>query len=89
MKREFIYEQRQKAGQMEAIMFITSGVALLAAIFAFFSYGLLPALSFLVLAAVAFAMSRVFDLLDELFAVVGKPVESGKPPPGENMQQPA
>jgi hypothetical protein len=80
MKRELIYERRQAAGRMEAVMLFTTAVALIGAILAFLTYGWWPALELFILGLIAYALSRVFDLLDTLFASIGKP--DGSPTPG-------
>jgi Zn-dependent protease with chaperone function len=79
MKREDIYERSQTAGQMEAVMLITTAVALVAAVFAFIGYGWLPALELLVLGLIAFALSRLFDLIGDLFGSMDRAEESAKP----------
>ena len=55
MKREFINERRQAAGRMEAMMVLTSGVALVAGVLAFLSYGWLPGITLLLIASVGLA----------------------------------
>ncbi len=77
MKREFIYERRQTAGRMEAIMIVTSGVALCAAVVGLVRYGWLSSLTLLILASIAYALSVVFDLIGDLFASIDKPDEGG------------
>ena len=79
MKREVIYERSQTAGQMEAVMLIVTAVALVAAVFAFIYYGWLPGLGLLVLSSIAFALSRLFDLIGDLFGSMGGADESVKP----------
>ena len=79
MKRELIYERRQAAGRMEAVMLFASAVALIGAILAFLARELWPGLVLFTLALIAYALSRVFDLLDTLFASIGKP--DGNPAP--------
>ena len=83
MKYEFIYERTQTAGQMEAVMLIVTVVALIAAVFAFINYGWLPSLGLLVLSSIAFALSRLFDLIGDLFSSAAGPAESAKPRPAE------
>jgi hypothetical protein len=78
MKQEFMYERRQTADRMEAIMVGVSVVAVLAAIFAFFRGGWLPGVSFLILASIAFGLSRIFDLLGDLFASTDRSNETTK-----------
>jgi hypothetical protein len=73
MKREDLYERRQAASRMEAVMLIVTAVCLLAAVFGLLRYGLLAGLAFSVLGALAFGLSRVFDLLGDLFALNCKP----------------
>jgi CHASE2 domain-containing sensor protein len=76
MKREFIYERRQTAGRMEAVTILVTGVALVGSIFAFLSYGWLPSLGLLILGSVAFALSRLFNLIGDLFASIHSTNES-------------
>ena len=83
MKREFIYERRQSAERMEAVMLVVSGVTLIAAFFALLSYGWLPGLGLLILGSVAFALSRLFDLISDLFAAIRGLDESTKSQPPE------
>jgi len=78
MKREDIYERSQTAGKMEAVMLIVTAVALVAAVFAFIGYGWLPALELLVLGLIAFALSRLFDLIGDLFGSMERPEECAK-----------
>lgn len=72
MKRELIYERRQTADRMEAVMLVASAVALIGAIFAFLSYDWFPGLCLMVMASIAFAVSRLFDLIGDLFASASK-----------------
>ena len=78
MKYEFIYERSQTAGRMEAVMLIVTVVALVAAVFAFLNYGWLPSLGLLVLSSIAFALSRLFDLIGDLFNSAARPEENVK-----------
>jgi hypothetical protein len=61
---------------MEAIMVGVSALAILAAIFAFWYAGLLVSVGLLLLGFIAFGLSRIFDLLDDLFAAIGGPNKS-------------
>jgi hypothetical protein len=79
MKREFIYERRQTASRMEAVMLVVTGVALIGAIFAFLRYGWLASLGLLILGSVAYGLSRVFDLIGDLFASIAKSDEGPLP----------
>ena len=72
MKPEYVYERRQSAGQIEAVMFVASVIGAIAATFALFNDGWLPGLTLFLLSLIAFALSRVFDLLAELLAVTGR-----------------
>ena len=79
MKPEDAYERTQSADRMDAVMVITSAIGAIAAIIALFSHGWLAGLGLFLLSMIAFAMSRVFDLLADLLASVGKLEESKKP----------
>ena len=63
---------------MEAIMIAVSGVAAIAAIAALLSDGWLPGLTFAILSVIAFALSRVLELLGDLFAAIHAQDESSK-----------
>jgi hypothetical protein len=56
MKREFIFERRQAASRMEAIMDAVSGICAVVAIFAFLSQGCLAGVALLILGSIAFAL---------------------------------
>ena len=60
-------------------MLVVSGVSVLAAVFALLSYGWLAGIVVVILGAIAFALSRVFDLLGHLFAAVEWPETGTKP----------
>ena len=77
MKSEYVYERRQLADRMEVIMVIASAIGTIAAIFVFFSHGWLPSLALFLLSVIAFALSRVFDLLADVLTSVGR-FEEGK-----------
>jgi hypothetical protein len=79
MKYEDINERSQSAGRMEAVMIFASAIGAIAAIVALLSYGWLAGLSLFLLSVIAFAMSRVFDLLADLLTSVGRFEESKKP----------
>ena len=83
MKYEVIYERSQTAGRMEAVMLIVAAVTLVAAVIAFIGYGWLAGLGLLVLSSIAFALSRLFDLIGDLFGSMGAREESAKPRPTE------
>ncbi len=70
MKREVRYEQRQSAGRMEAALLGVTAVAGLGGIFAFLNYGWLAGLVVWISGALAFALSRLFELISELFAAL-------------------
>ena len=55
---------------------MVAGISVLAAIFAFVRSGWLPGVRFLILGALAFALSRVFYLLADLFASIHSSDES-------------
>lgn len=86
MKREFIYERRQTAGRMEAVMLGVTAAALVGALFAFLNYGWLPSLGLLILGSVAFGLSQIFDLLGDLFAWLNELDGSRKPRATEDAQ---
>lgn len=86
MKYEVIYERSQTAGRMEAVMLIVTAIALVAAVFAFIGgSGWLAGLILLVLSSIAFALSRLFDLIGDLFGSMGAPRESAKPQATESV----
>jgi hypothetical protein len=66
-KREFVHERSQTAAQMMAIMMMVCVVSLFGAIFAFIKFGWFPALTLLILASIAYGLSRLFDLIGDLF----------------------
>lgn len=68
MNREELYERREAASRMSAVMLVVTAVCAFAAVFALLRYGWLAGLGFVVLGALAFGLSRVFDLVGELFA---------------------
>lgn len=70
MKAEEIYERHQSAGRIEVILIITSVVGMIAAILALFNYGWFPGLTLFFLSVIAYGLSRVVDLLDDLLAAV-------------------
>jgi fatty acid desaturase len=80
MKTEELYERRQAADRMEAVMFATAAIGVFAAAFSFFFYGWLASLTLLLLSAIAFALARVFDLLAELLAEIGRAKNEFSPP---------
>lgn len=63
---------------MEAVMIIASVAGTVTAIVVLFTRGWLAGLSLLLLSVIAFALSRVFDLLADLLASVGRFEESKK-----------
>ena len=79
MKYEEIYQRSQSAGRMEAVMILASAIGAIASIVTLLSYGWLAGFSLFLLSVIAFAMSRVFDLLADLLTSVGKFEESKKP----------
>jgi hypothetical protein len=81
MKPESVYDRRQSAGRLEAVLLAVSIVGLVTAGLVVFSHGLLPGLSVFLLSVVAYALSRVIDLLTELIGCMGRMEESMKPRP--------
>lgn len=79
MKPKQVYERRQAAEQMEALLVILSAIGAIAAVFAFLCYGWWPGLALFLLSGIAFALSRVFELLAELLAWAGRFEERKKP----------
>lgn len=79
MKPEYTYERRQSADRMEAVMPLASGVGTITAILMFFNYGWLPGLAVFLLSLIAFALSRVFDLLADVLGSISR-VEKGLKP---------
>ena len=65
---EQLNKSRDVAERMEAVMYIVTGVSVVAGLFALVYYGWLLGLGFLILGALAFGLARVFELLGELFA---------------------
>jgi hypothetical protein len=86
MNSEERYERRDAAGRMNASMVIVASVAVFAAILAFLRYGWLPSLGFLILGAIAFALSQVFDLLGDLVGSSDQPEKRAMPPVKERAQ---
>jgi hypothetical protein len=78
MKKEYVYERRQTAGRMEAVMVAVSVIGTAAAIVALLIHGWLSGLALLLLSAIAFALSRVFDLFDDVLASVSRLEENKK-----------
>jgi len=60
-------------------MILASAIGAIAAIITFLSHGWLAGFSLFLLSVIAFAMSRVFDLLADLLTSVGRFEESKKP----------
>ncbi len=59
-------------------MIIVGAISAVGAVLALFSYGWAPGLTLFILGLIAFALSRVFDLLAALLTSVGKLEESNK-----------
>ena len=78
MKPEHTYERRQSAGRMEAVMLIASIFGTITAILMFLKYGWLPGLAVFLLSLIAFALSRVLDLLADVLGSIGRVEESIK-----------
>lgn len=66
-------------------MLVMGVVAWIGAFLGFFSHGWLAGLGMLVLGSVAFALSRLFDLIGDLFTLLPAP-EPGTPPPDEGIR---
>jgi len=69
-KREFIYERCQTAGQVGAIMMIVAIIGGIGALLALINYGWWPALALFILSALAFGLSRLSDLIGDLFGLI-------------------
>jgi hypothetical protein len=72
MNTEEKYERRQSVGRMEGVMFLASVIGLAATVFAFLGHGFLGGVAFLLLSAIAYGMSRLFALIDDLLATVDR-----------------
>jgi hypothetical protein len=72
MKPEHIYERRQSAGRMEAVMVLTSVIGIATAILALFTYGWVSGLAVFLLSLIAYGLSRVFDFLSDVLLVIGR-----------------
>ena len=83
MKPEFVFEHRQSADRMSAVMLFASVIGMVTAVVAFFGYGWMAGFGFFLLSLIAYGLSRVFDLLGELIAVAGK---SGQSEAGKLMK---
>lgn len=60
-------------------MLAVSGISIVVAVFALLSQGWLSGIAVLILGTIAFALSRVFDLLGDLFASIQSSDESTTP----------
>ena len=83
MKPEYTYERRQSADRMETVMVLASIIGTITAILMVFNYGWLPGLAVLLLSLIAFALSRVFDLLADVLVSISRVEKSIKPHPPE------
>ena len=63
---------------MEAVMLIASIFGTITAILMFLKYGWLPGLAVFLLSLIAFALSRVLDLLADVLGSIGRVEESIK-----------
>lgn len=79
MKPEDTYERRQSADRMETVMLLASVFGAITAIMMFVNYGWLPGLAMILLSLIAFALSRVFDLLADVLGSIGRVEERTKP----------
>jgi len=70
MKREVLFERREQASRTEAVMWLIVAVSVIAAIFAFLNLGWLAALGFLLVGGLAYGVSRVLELIGEVFASI-------------------
>ncbi len=72
MKYDSIYERRQSAGKMEVVLLAASALGAVAAVFILLEYGWVLATVVFLLSLIAYAVSRLFDLLSDLFGCVGR-----------------
>ena len=82
MKPEHIYERCQSAWRMEAVMLVASIIGTMTAAWVLLAFGWLPSLALFLLSLIAYGMSRVFDLLADLLAAIGRDEqrqEQGRP----------
>ena len=84
-KRELSLQRVQKASDMEVTMLIVAVVPLVGAAFAFLSYGLLAGLALLILSALAFGLSKFFDLVGDLLFETSKTGEEVAPAQSETQ----
>ncbi len=68
-------------------MVVFSAIGVIAALFALFSHGWMPSLTLFLLSVIAIALSRVFDLLADLLASVGRLEEVKKLSSSEKRNQ--
>ncbi len=70
MNRVQFNQCRKNANRMEVMLLVVTAVALGGTLFAFYFYGVMLSLAFLILGAVALGLSQVFDLLGDLFSAI-------------------
>jgi fatty acid desaturase len=81
MKPEELFERREFADRLEAVLVLATVIGIAAAILSLFLYGWPTWLILLFLSLIAFALSRLFDLLSELLAEIGRGKNQFSPPP--------
>jgi hypothetical protein len=88
MDLETTYKRRQSAALTESVMFVASGVGVLAAVIAFLQSGFYPAFALLLLSLIAFAQSRLFLLMESLISSVAQIERAGGPnTPGQDIEK--
>jgi len=76
MKYSEVYRRRQSIGRIEALMLVVSVIGLVTAVLVLLVYGWFLGLLVLLLTAICYALSRVFELLSELMGYVARIEES-------------
>lgn len=89
MKPNPRYEQCQSADRMEAILAIASVLGSVVAVWVLFTHGWLASLVTIFMSLIAFALSRVFDLLAGTLAAIGRMEEHVKSEASKSEEGPA
>lgn len=79
MKPDQIHQHRQGANHMQGILLVTGAIGSVATVLIFMKHGLVAGLASLISSVLAFALARLFELVAELVAVVGRLEEQIKP----------
>lgn len=72
MKYDQIYERRESANRMGAVLLFASVAGCVTAALMLLAYGWLIGLSVLLISVITFALSRLFDLLGEMLDCIGR-----------------